>query len=97
MPLSEHDKSEARDAIALALALNEPETMIEGLKRLCARQIALWTERRESPAVSDNERERWQTALDALIDVQRELERANAPHKRQVDAQPAQSNTQPDC
>lgn len=90
MPLSEHEKSEARDAVALALELNEPETMIDGLQRLCGRKLA-------GQHMSDNERERWQNAHNALSSVASELERSNAPHKRQVDAQPAQSNTHPDC
>ena len=71
MPLSEHEKTEARDAIALALELNEPEAMIEGLRRLCERK-------EQEPHISDNERNRWSNARAALTDVAIELERALA-------------------
>ena len=85
MALSDNDKTEARDAIAMALELNEPETMIEGLKRLCVRKAI-------DALASDNERSRWRDAANALIDVQRELERANAPQTRDNDAQAAQTS-----
>lgn len=82
MPLSEHDKSAARDAIAMALELNEPETMIEGLRRLCAK-------RRADAQLSDMERDRWQSALNALASVASELERANKPQAREDATQDA--------
>lgn len=80
MPLSDKEKTEARDAIALALELNEPETMLEGLRRLCERKAG-------EAHIADNERARWRNAADALIDVQQALERANAPQKSANDAQ----------
>ena len=82
MPLSDNDKAEARDSLALALELNEPETMIEGLKRLCAGKLA--------GRLSDRERDRWRSAHDALQTVAEELKRANAPQMRDNDAQAAQ-------
>ena len=80
MGLTNQEKSDARDALAMALELNEPEIMIEGLKRLCARKL-------EERHISDNERNRWRDAHNALEHVQSELELANAPAKRDNDAQ----------
>lgn len=79
MPLSDKDKTEARDALALALELNEPETMIEGLRRLCVKRL-------NDAHMSDFERDRWRGAVDALANVSKELERANVPQQRDSDA-----------
>lgn len=79
MPLSDQDKTEARDAIALALELNEPETLIESLRRLCERKA-------QEPLIGDNERARWNNARHALGDVAIELERSQAPQARDNDA-----------
>ena len=84
MPLSDNDKTEARDAFSLALELNEPETMIEGLTRLCAGKLA--------GRLSDRERDRWRSAHDALQSVAEELRRANAPQMRANDAQTVQNS-----
>jgi Asp-tRNA(Asn)/Glu-tRNA(Gln) amidotransferase A subunit family amidase len=84
MGLSDKDKSEARDALALALELNEAEMMIEGLRRLCARRL-------DSAHMSASERDRWQAAVDALSSVAAELEAANAPQERDNGAQAAQA------
>lgn len=84
MPLSDKDKTEARDAIALALELNEPETMIEGLRRLCERKA-------NEAQIGDNEANRWRSAHDALKSVADELERANAPQTRANAAQEPQA------
>lgn len=85
MALTDNDKTEARDALSLALELNEPETMIEGLKRLCARKLG-------ELHISDHERDRWTNARNALDSVATELERANAPQTRANDAQAAQNS-----
>ena len=85
MPLSEQDKSAARDALALALELNEPETMIEGLRRLCAKRLA-------EAHLNAFDRDRWQSAVNALASVASELERANRPQTRANDAQGAPSD-----
>lgn len=69
MPLNEQDKAEVRAALALALELNEPETMLEGLKRLCALKTL-------DAHLSDNERARYRSCADALGDVQYELKSA---------------------
>jgi hypothetical protein len=83
MPLNDKDKSDARDAITLALELNEPETMLEGLRRLCIRKAI-------DAHLGDNERARFRSCADALISVQEELAsadkqqaRANAPETAQ--------------
>ena len=76
MPLSDKEKTEARDAMALALELNEPETMLEGLKRLCVKKAL-------DARLGDNERARFQDAANALIDVQRDMWSDKAPAKRQ--------------
>lgn len=93
MPLSDKEKNEARDALSLALELNEPETMLEGLKRLCVKKGL-------EAHISDKERDRWQEAAEALADVQRELElleRANKPQTSANDAQAMQGDAKPDC
>jgi hypothetical protein len=82
MPLNDQEKTEARNAIALAIDLNEPETIVESLRRLCARKA-------QEPLISDNERSRWRNAHEALGDVAIELERANAPQRVHNDAQEA--------
>lgn len=89
MPLSQ-DKSEARDATALALELNEPETMVEGLRRLCAKWL-------EAGDMAPSERDRWQAAINALASVANELEATQAPQTRQVDATTPQADKPVDC
>lgn len=92
MPLSDKEKTEARDAIALALDLNEPESLIESLRRLCARKAAepgIWTEAHGFSLTTDNERQRWRNAAEALDSVSKELERANAPQARAGNARAA--------
>lgn len=92
MPLSDKEKTEARDAIGLALELNEPESMIESLRRLCERKAAepgIWTEAHGFSLTTDNERERWRNAAEALDSVAKELELANAPQARANEAQSA--------
>jgi hypothetical protein len=84
MALSDKDKLEARDALAMALELNEPETMIEGLRRLCAKRL-------ETAHMSVQERDRWQAAIDALASVAAELEAANKPKARDNGAQGEQA------
>lgn len=93
MALTDNDKTEARDALSLALELNEPETMIEGLRRLCERkanEAGAYTNERGFALTSDNERARWRSAAEALDSVAKEPERANAPQMRDNDAQAAQ-------
>jgi hypothetical protein len=90
MPLSENEKSEARAAIALALELNEPESLIEDLRRLCQRKAI-------DALMSDNERQRWRNAHKALDSVSSELERANAPQPRQDGATTPQGDSPTDC
>lgn len=93
MALTNQEKTEARDAIALALELNEPESLIEGLRRLCGRkanEAGGYTNERGFALASDNERNRWQAAAEALQTVSQELERANAPQARANDAPEAQ-------
>lgn len=85
MPLSDKEKTEARAGIALALELNEPESMIENLRRLCERKAAEageWAQARGYALSTDSERNRWRNAANALESVSKELERANAPQTR---------------
>lgn len=93
MPLSDKEKTEARDAIELALSLNEPETMLEGLKRLCVKKSI-------DAHISANERDRWRACADALIIVQAELESEGRLPKRdngQESATSAPGDKQSDC
>ncbi len=82
MPLSDQEKTEARNAIALAIDLNEPETIVESMRRLCARKA-------QEPLISDQERSRWRNAHEALGDVAIELANRNAPQRVHNDAQEA--------
>jgi hypothetical protein len=66
MPLSDKEKTDARDALTLALELNEPETMLEGLKRLCMRKAI-------DAHLGDNERQRYRSSHEALDQVLSEL------------------------
>lgn len=75
MGLSDNEKADAKSAIALALELNEPEAMLESLRRACERKA-------NEPLLGDSERNRWQAAAHALGDVVIELNRANAPQAK---------------
>lgn len=79
---SDKDKTEARDALEIALTLNEPEIMLEGLRRLCAKKA-------DDEHLGDNERARYRSAHEALERVSTELEHVNAPAKRDNDGESA--------
>lgn len=73
--LSDADRTEARDSIALALELNEPEALIESLRRMCERKAA-------EKLIHPNEGNRWKNAADALTEALAVVAAANAPPPR---------------
>lgn len=73
--LTDAEKHEAIEAIALAITLNEPEQMIERLRHICKRKA------RENLT---NEADRWrdaETALDEALDTLAELQQSPPKEK----------------
>lgn len=75
MGLDANEKAAAKSTMALALELNEPESLVSSLRLMCERKAEDWFQ-------SDNERSRWKAAEHALAQVAQELDKANEPQTK---------------
>lgn len=67
--LTDADKHEAKQTLATLIDLNEPEALVASLRLMCERKT-------EDRFITENERNRWRHAADALADVLLEFEPA---------------------
>lgn len=88
MPLTDAEKEEAKNSLALAIELNEPEAMIEGLRRMCerkGREYGSYSTQRGFSLISESEAHRWRKAAAALSEVLATLAPGNLPEPDKAD------------
>ena len=85
MAVNDAERAEVKEAFALAVDLDEPEAMIDGLRRMCERKV-------RDRFIGEAERLRWRKTGAALSEALKTLAPGNLPEPDKADygAQSAQ-------